>query len=324
MINREMTDSSGNGQSIPKENPDKPAKGNFLWGSACILVATIFWAVNIPVVKALVPEYMTSNAVTAIRLIGGCILFWLTSLFVKTQKIDRGDWVKLIFGGAVGLFLFIFLLNMSLKYANPIDVSIIMTLPPVFVILIGIIFQGRRPSWMEYTGIVVAFIGAVVVILKGGTGKSGSDNLLGELIALASTICYSIYLVVTEKPSGKYSPVSMLRWTFLFAAIPSLFLIGTFDDFHLLQAHQISPWLETAFILLCPSFLAYFLLSPALKNIGSELVSIYQYLLPVFATVASVLMKVDKLHWMQVLAMVIIIAGMLLTNIGKRRRLKKT
>ena len=36
---------------------------------------------------------------------------------------------------------------------------------------------------------------------------------------------------------------------------------------------------------------------------------------------ASVLMGLDKLHWIQVLAMVIIIVGMALTNIGKRRRL---
>ena len=298
----------------------KPSKGNFLWGSACILIATIFWAVNIPVVKALVPEYMDSNAVTAIRLIGGCVLFWITSLFLKTEKIDRGDRVKLIAGGAVGLFLFIFLLNLSLKYANPIDVSIIMTLPPVFVILIGVIFQKNRPSLLEYIGIVVAFAGAVVVILRGSTGKSGSDNLLGELIALASTLCYSVYLVVTEKPSRKYRPVSMLRWTFLFAAIPSLLLLGSFEDFHLFQTHNTAPWIESLFILICPSFLAYFFLSPALKSIGSELVSIYQYLLPVFATIASVLMGLDKLHWLQVVAMLIIIAGMLLTNIAKRRR----
>lgn len=70
--------------------------------------------------------------------------------------------------------------------------------------------------------------------------------------------------------------------------------------------------------------MAYFLVQPAIKRIGSELVSIYQYLIPVFATISAVLMKLDTLHWTQVLAMVIIIGGMLLTTIGKRRRVKKS
>ena len=297
--------------------------GRFLLGSLCMLLATIFWGVNIPVVKALVPEWMSANAVTAIRIIGACLLFWIASIFVKTTKIDRQDWWRLIVGGAVGLFAFIFLLNFSLKYANPIDVSIIMTLPPVFVILIGVIFLGRRPSLIEYLGVAVAFVGALIGILCGKSGAKGSDNLLGDLIALASTLCYSGALVITERPSHTYRPVTMLRWTFLFASVPALLLLPSMVDMPLMHATATAPWVEAAFILLCPSFLAYFLLSKALKGIGSELVSLFQYLLPVFATIASVLMGLDKLHWIQVLAMVIIIAGMTLTNVGKRRRQKQ-
>lgn len=303
-----------------ENNPAKTSGGGFLLGSLCMLLATIFWGVNIPVVKALVPEWMSANAVTAIRILGACILFWICSLFVKTTKIAREDWWRLIVGGAVGLFAFIFLLNFSLKYANPIDVSIIMTLPPVFVIMIGVVFQGRRPSGIEYLGVAIAFAGALIVILCGKSGAKGSDNLLGDIIALASTVCYSVYLVITEKPSHTYRPVTMLRWTFLFASVPSLILLPSLADMPIVHATATAPWVEGLFILLCPSFLAYFLLSKALKGIGSELVSLFQYLLPVFATIASVLMGVDKLHWIQVVAMVIIIAGMALTNIGKRRR----
>ncbi len=307
---------------VTKSN-DKSSGGKFLAGSLCILLATIFWGVNIPVVKALVPGWMSADAVTAVRVLGACILFWICSLFVKNDKIARGDWWRLAVGGAVGLFCFIYLLNLSLKYANPIDVSIIMTLPPVFVILIGVIFQKRRPSLVEYLGVIVAFAGALIIILKSGPSKSVNHSLLGNLIALASTLCYSIYLVITERPSHTYRPISMLRWTFLFASVPALFLLGSFKGMPLYHASAAAPWLEAAFILLCPSFLAYFLLSPALKNIGPELVSIYQYLIPVVATIASVFMGLARLHWIQVIAMAIIIFGMVLTDIGKRRRQKK-
>ena len=73
------------------------------------------------------------------------------------------------------------------------------------------------------------------------------------------------------------------------------------------------------FVVFCPTFLAYFLLSPATKLIGSELVSIYQYLVPVIATIASVAMHLAALHFVQVIALFVIIAGMAMTTIAKRR-----
>ena len=199
----------------------KPSRssGGFLIGNACILLATIFWGVNVSVTKALIPDWMTANGIAAVRLIGGAVLLWLTSLFVRCDRIKRGDWPRLVLGGVVGLFLFIFLFVTSLRYGNPIDISIIMTLPPVFVILIGVIFQHRRPSMLEYVGVAVSFAGAVTVILAGQGGKNGSDNLLGDILAVASTLCYAFYLVILERPSATYRPVTMLRWVFLFAAI---------------------------------------------------------------------------------------------------------
>lgn len=289
-------------------------------GNLLILIASIFWGVNISATKALIPDWMTANGITAVRLIGGCALFWIVSLFMRNDKIARHDWVRLVIGGALGLFMFIFLFVTSLRFGNAIDISIIMTLPPMFVILIGVLFRHKRPSWLEYLGIVVSFAGAAVVILAGGAGKSGSDNLLGDLLAVASTLCYAIYLVILERPTQTYRPVSMLRWVFLFAAIPALLLIPGMQHEQILHTVKATPWVEIGFILVCPTFLAYFLVPPAEKRIGSELVSLYQYLLPVFATISAVIMGIDRLKWIQVLAMAIIIVGMVLTNIGQRHR----
>lgn len=289
-------------------------------GNACILLATIFWGINVSATKYLIPDWMTAKGIIVVRLVGGCILMWLVSLFINCKKIQKGDWHYLILGGTIGLFLFIFLFVTSLRYGNPIDISIIMTLPPIFVILIGVIFMHRRPSWIEYAGVVVSFVGAAIVILADGRGESGSDNMLGDILAIASTICYAFYLVILEKPTQNYKPITMLRWVFLFAAIPALFLIPGMETEPIVHTTKAEPWILIVFILVCVTFLAYFLVEPAEKRIGSELVSLYQYLLPVFATISAVFMLGDKLKWIQVIAMVIIIVGMVLTNIGKNRR----
>ena len=252
-----MTDS--NNTSGTHSSPSHSGGAGFLIGNGCILLATIFWGVNVSVTKALIPDWMTSEGISAVRLIGGCLLFWGASLFMKYGRIDRHDWLRLILGGGVGLFAFIYLFVLSLRYGNPIDISIIMTLPPVFVILMGVIFEHRRPSLIEYAGVVVSFVGAAIVILDSGNAKAGSDNLLGDILAVASTICYAFYLVILERPSHTYRPVTMLRWVFLFAAIPALLLIPGMQDMPILHTADTTPWMEIAFILFCPTFIAYFL-----------------------------------------------------------------
>lgn len=295
-----------------------------LIGNACMLIAAIFWGVNVTLTKALIPDWMTADGIAGVRIVGGCILMWLVSLFLKNDRIDRSDWKRIIPAGAIGLFLFIYLFVTSLRYANPIDISIIMTMPPVFVILMQVIFDKSRPSLLEYLGVLISMAGAAVVILAGASdAHNGPDNLLGDTLAILSTICYAFYLYILEGPSKKYRPINLLRWVFLFAAIPGLFLFIGFGKMPLMHDAPLIPWLEIGFILLCPTFLAYLLVQPAHRMIGSEMVSLYQYLLPVFATVSAVLMKLDTLRWLQVLAMAIVVAGMIATNLGKRRRTRK-
>lgn len=296
--------------------------GKTLKGNLCMLVAAIFWGINISFTKALIPDWMTSDAICAVRLIGGAVLFWLVSLFVRNDRVQPQDWKRFVSGGVVGLFAFIYLFVLSLRYGNPIDISIIMTLPPMFVILIGAIFQKRKPTLLELAGVVISFAGAVTVIAAGHAGENGSDNLLGDCLAVASTVCYAIYLVILEKPTATYRPVTLLRWVFLFAAIPALLLLPGFDRLPLMHTAEVSPWFEISFILLGPTFIAYFLVQPAIKSIGSELVSLYQYLVPVIAAISAVLMGLDRLKWIPVLAMCIIVGGMVLTNIGKRRNIR--
>lgn len=292
-----------------------------LFGNTCMLITAFFWGANISVTKALIPDWMSAYGITVTRLVGGCILFWITSMFVKCEPIRKEDWLNIILGGAIGMFSFIFLFITSLRYGSAIDISIIMTLPPMFVILMGVLFMHQRPAILEYAGVLVSFIGAAIVILAGeGTDTGGADYLLGDMLALVSTICFAFYLVILEKPTPHYRPVNLLRWVFLFAGIPALLLIPGMQNEGIVKSFHIVPWTEILFILLFPTFAAYFLVQPSIKTIGAEMVSLYQYLIPIFAALTAVMLGVGEIRFSQILAMAVVIVGMVLTNIGKKKR----
>ncbi|MBD5641457.1 MAG: EamA family transporter [Desulfovibrio sp.] len=289
-----------------------------LIGNGCIMAATVFWGINYAFTKALVPDWMSAEAVSAVRLLGGCLLFWLTSLFIHCEKLDSGSMIRAIFSG-LALFGCIYLFVVALKYGSAIDISIIMTLQPVFVIAIEVLFLRRRPGFLEYVGMAVSLAGAVMIILCGSNSAHAASNyLLGDFLAIVAGICFAVYLVILAKPTSRYSPVSLLRWVFLYSAIPGLFLVPSFFNMPLLECDSLAPWLEIGFILVGPTYLAYLFNQPAIHDIGPVLSALYQYLVPVVAAISAVMLGVDSLRWQQVVAMAIIVAGMILTNFGKK------
>lgn len=82
----------------------KEAASDIISGNLLMLIATIFFGINLPVQKMLLPQWM-SEVDLAIVLIGGAaILFWATSLFMKKSRIEKSDWKILIISGFLCLF----------------------------------------------------------------------------------------------------------------------------------------------------------------------------------------------------------------------------
>lgn len=308
-----------------KLTENKSPMSRMILGNAYILGAILLFATNIPVVKIMIPQWMDANGVTVVRIIGGAILFWIASLFVKKDLIEKADFLKIFLGGGVTVFFFAYLLNIALKYGNPIDVSIIMTLPPIYVIIYQIIFKHMKPSWLEVVGMLIAFAGAIIVIASGHETKHAPNPLLGDFFAILCGLSYMAYLLILEKPTHKYRPIPMLKWVFLGACIPCVLICcWKVGDAPILHADAgFMPWFWVGFLALGPSFLAYLFVNPAIKMIGSELVAIYQYFMPVATTIISVFLGEAKFQWIEGLAIAVIIVGMFLTDYGNHRHKQK-
>ena len=53
--------------------------------------ATLIYGVTHTVAKNVMPVYIGPYAFILVRVIGASILFWIVSLFIKTEKIDKKD-----------------------------------------------------------------------------------------------------------------------------------------------------------------------------------------------------------------------------------------
>lgn len=293
-----------------------------LLGNLLMVISTILTGTDFSVVKLVAPRAASGNDVTSVSIIGACALFWIVSLFCKCQPLQRRDAVRVLVGGGLLVWLFVFLFNMALALGNPVDVAVVNTLTPVFIAGFAIIFLHARVGWVQASGLIIG-LGAAIAVIIGASGAPtvhAKNNLLGVILGLASCLGYAVYLMLMTGPLQRYSVVSLLRWVFLAASVPALFFIPSFAHAPIWHLHELTPWLSLIFITTCPMFLAYILVNRSIDYMGSELTGLYDYFLPVVSVGSSLILGViTEVSALQIVAMSAVVVGMVLTILGKRR-----
>ncbi len=285
-------------------------------GHVASLLAALFFALNIPATTYILGEWLTPTAYTLLRIVGGVLLCWTLSLFLPKQPpVPRRGYLSFALAGILGMGFFFLLYAMGIKRTSPIDAAIILTLSPVVVLLVSAIFLKEKITKRKLLGVAIAMGGALLVILMQGDNEP-EGGMLGNLLVLGAAIAYGCYLVYTRTFSHNYHPVVMLRWVFLFALLVYLpFCVEPLWNSKLVHHPQLIPLLVALFIALFPSALAFLLLPIGMKSLSTTTVSMYNYAIPIIASGVSIALGQDTLHWVDPVAIVLVVVGVFLVNV---------
>ena len=152
-----------------------------------------------------------------------------------------------------------------------------------------------------------------------------ADAFNGNMLCLASSVFYAVYLVLSQRILQKVGTMTMLRYTFTGAAFSSL-LILPIEGFHaplFSEPFHCWPFAVLMFVLIFPTVISYLLIPIGLKYLKTTLVAIYGYLILIVATITSLLIGQDRFSWTQTFALICICAGVYLVEIAEGKE-KKT
>lgn len=283
--------------------------------------AQVIYALNYSIAKDLMPTYISPLGLVTIRIGGACLLFWALSLFLPTEKVERGDLKKLavlsLFGVCINQIFFIWGLSLS----SPINSAIIMVSNPIAVMLFTFFVMREKITPLKLTGIGLGAAGALTLLLfRANCAFSiGSDTIAGDLMTLVNSLSWAIFVVMTKPYMQKYQTTTVMKWVFLAGtlfvfpwSIPELFNVQWLQ----LPAHAI---IAMAFVVVATTFLAYLLNMYALKTLSSSVVSMYIYLQPFLATLIAVAWGKDSLNGIKIISAVLIISGVYLAGRKPRR-----
>ena len=198
-----------------------------LKGHAALWVANIIWGLNAPIGKSVLwsethPQGVSPFALSVYRMLGACLLFWTVSLFLPREKVAPRDIVLLLFASVFGIQLNQMLFLWGLSLTSPIDTSIIATIVPVLTMVLATLFLREPITWLKAGGVLLGCGGALLLILVSRHGTGGTSSVAGDVLCVISAVSYATYLTAFRNVIVKYSPVTTMKWMFLFAAVAAV------------------------------------------------------------------------------------------------------
>ena len=174
---------------------------------------------------------------------------------------------------------------------------------------------------MKLLGIGLGLGGAILCIATQPGDDLASNAMAGNLICLVSSIVYAIYLVVSNRLLKGVGDMTLLKYTFLGAAVMSLTVnsIYGFEAPIMSMSLFSTPMLVLLFVLIFPTTISYLLLPIGLKYLKTTLVAIYGYLILIVATVTSFLLGQDRFSWTQLGAIVMICISVYLVEVAESK-----
>ncbi|MDD4921347.1 MAG: DMT family transporter [Bacteroidales bacterium] len=287
-------------------------------GHSAMLIVNIFFGINMAVSKDLLGGAISPMDLNALRFIFGAIGFWLISIFYK-ERVTKKDLGILFLASLLGLIGNQVLFVQGLSRTSPIDASIITTSVPILTMLFSAMILKEPITWLKALGVLVGASGAIFLIYSSQNGSSGTSNILGDLLCFGSCVSFAFFLVLTKPITQKYSPITMMKWMFLFAVI--VFIPFSFSDIRSINFSSFTNKNEASlvFVLIGATLIPYLLIPIGQKRLRPTTVSMYNYVQPIVATFLAVMAGQDKFTVTKAVAAVLVFSGVYIVTRSKSR-----
>lgn len=287
----------------------------------CLLGSGACWGLMAPVGKDAMLHGIDGVHLVAFRVLGGAILFWLTSLFTKKEHVP----VKDIFAFA-GAAVFALVFNqcsytIGLNMTSPSNASIMTTSMPIFAMVLSFFILKEPITWKKALGVLIGCAGAVIIISTSATaGNDKVGNIWGDLLCMSAQLSFALYLSLFKHLIQKYSLFTVNKWMFTWATI----IIYPFALPHIMQIEwgnlPASTWWEVGYVVAFGTYLAYIFMMNGQKYLRPTVVSIYNYVQPVVSVSVSIVAGLAIFKGVQAIAAVLIFSGVWLVIKSKSRR----
>ncbi|PWK28133.1 EamA-like transporter family protein [Arcicella aurantiaca] len=270
-----------------------------IWGSSFILVK-----------KSLV--VFDASQVGSLR-IGAAFLFFLPFVLTNLKKIPFQKAHIFLLVGCLGNLFPAYLFSLAGAKLDSGVSGALNSTTPLFTLIVGGLFFGNKITSKQTIGIVLGFIGALLLILAGAKGLNFN---VYALYVVAATVFYGLNLNITKKYLTGLDLTPFQITSFIFTTIGPVALIVLFSgDFlqKMQSSDAIAPLFYGVLLGVMGSAIAMVLFNRLIQMTSAVLASSVTYLIPIVAIIWGII-DGETIQIQHFLGMGIILVGVYLVN----------
>ena len=243
-------------------------------------------------------------------------LLFLSLLLIRYErsvlKLHRRDIVPALILGLTGIVGYHFFFFMSLRYTEVANTAIINALSPVLTSVAAALFIHERLSRRNYIGVVLAFMGVLVLLSRGDIEAIFAVRFnKGDLLMLLSVLSWMIYALLIRTMVDRYSGFTLTFYATLFGVVLLLFLTPLEDPLEQIREISRESLLSVLYMGICGSGLGYLLYNLSIREIGPTRTSSFVYsVIPLIVALLALLFFQQAITPIMVVSMVLILIGL--------------
>ena len=288
----------------------KMAGTKFL-GYLLAAVTIFFWGITFVSTKYLLNDF-SSVEILFYRVIIACIGLWI--IHPKYHRFPLKDNVLLALAALTGVVIYQLMENIAINYTNASNVSVIVSICPLFTAIISQIFlKEKHLTFWFILGFVISIVGVTLVCLNGNTRLE--FNPRGDLLALLSGISWGFYsLIISILNRKHYDQICSTRRIFFYAVIFMALITLAGGNLHLDGFSKPFNWINLVFLGFVASGLCFVAWNKACQIAGTVKINCGIYLISVVTIIFAFFVLGEKITVLGALGAIITIAGLFISE----------
>lgn len=276
-----------------------------------IVLNTLIWSAASPIFK----WSLDSTPPFTIAFFRFAIATLILLPFVKHKLAIRfEDFYKLFTLAVIGITIHNSFYFLGLTLAPSINVPIISSMTPIFLIIGGILFLREKPKPKVLLGTIISLIGTMIIVFRPNDGTV-VGSIMGNFYFVLSTLMFVWYTLLIKYYKLRYSYATIIFWTFFIGTIALLpMFILEVQTTNSLATLNLKGSIGIIYGAIFSSTLGYGLYNYAAKYIRANEIGIFSYLEPVATALVAIPLLHEEITFLYLLGGIIVFLGIFIAE----------
>lgn len=220
--------------------------------------------------------------------------------------------------GATGVYLYNYFFFQALANMPASRTALFVAINPVVVTLASAALFKERLRPVQWAGIIIALVGALLVISRGAPMALIRDTAAtfgtGELMMLGAVVSWVAYTLIGRLALRDLTPVAATTYASLWGLLLLALSLAATTAPQSWLALSGREWLLSLYLGIGGTVVPFVWYAQGIQQLGPSRCVVYTNLVPLFGVLLGVLLLSEYLHFSMILGGALVLAGVSQTN----------